>query len=338
MKGKIIAFCLTVWLVTGWAQPANDPSIQEIILEVRTNLQRFPVAMDIETITSALDPNGLKPPKVLQKEIVQYRSDGRRIDILSKRFSPDKGGQYISDDFSTRRFFNGTVAFFNQNSAGFQTFTLQSPEAIQTDAAFVPAHGNCLDGYFSHNNRDGHWTDVFEKEINSVVLLDEKEAVDGVFCLVLKADTACGNYTLWLDPQEKYCLRKVHIMLDSNDRVWGKPLKESSIPLQCYGPDNRRHYQSMEVLLGDVKTETVSGKTIPVFGLYTEHWTFNDGYRMDNQYQIRRSNIVFNPDFGALGAFEMKMPEGTVFQESLGNGNFKKYTWSQGKLIPVNKK
>ncbi len=338
MKGKIIAICLTLLSVSGWAQPAGNPSIQEILSAVRANLQRPPAAMDIETITSALDPNGLKPPKVLQKEIVQYRIDGRRIDIVTDRFAPDKSGQFISDDFSTRRFFNGTVAFFSQNSAGYQTFTLQSPESVQIDAMFVSAHGNSLDGYFSHNNRDGHWTEVFEKDIHRVVLSDQEETVDGISCLVLKADTACGNYTLWLDPKEKYSLRKAHIIMDSNDRVWGKPLKESSIPTQCYGPDNRRHYQSMEIILSDVKTETVDGKTIPVGGLYTEHWTFNDGSRMDNQYQIRRRSIIFNPDFKALGAFEMNMPDGTVFQESLGNGNFKKFTWSQGKLIPVDKK
>lgn len=338
MKEKIIAICLTVLSVSGWAQPAGNLSIQEILMTARANLQRPPAAMDIETITSALDPNGLKPPKVLQKEIVQYRIDGRRIDIVTNRFAPDKSGQLISDDFSTRRFFNGTVAFFSQNSAGFQTFTLQSPESVQMDATFVPAHGNSLDGYFSHNNRDGHWTVVLEKEINRVVLSDKNEMIEGISCLVLKADTSCGNYTLWLDPQEKYCLRKAHIIMDSNDRVWGKLLKESSIPLQCYGPDNRRYFQSMEVILSVVKTETVDGKTIPVEGLYAEHWTFNDGSRMDNQYQIRRCNIAFNPDFSALGAFVMNMPEGTVFQEALGSGNYKKYTWSQGKLIPVDKK
>ena len=173
MKGKIIAICLIALSVSGWAQSAGNPSIQEILMAVRANLQRPPVAMEIETITSALDPNGLKPPKELQKEMVQYRIDGRRIDIISNRFAPDKSGQFLSDDFSTRCFFNGTVAFFNQKSAGFQTFTLQSPESVQIDATFVPAHGNCLDGYFSHNNRDGHWTEVFEKEINRVVLLDE---------------------------------------------------------------------------------------------------------------------------------------------------------------------
>ena len=62
-----------------------------------------------------------------------------------------------------------------------------------------------------------------------------------------------------------------------------------------------------------------------------------NGHRMDNQYIIRRRNIVWNPDFRALGAFEMNLPEGTVFREDMGNGNYKKYIWSQGKMVPEKK-
>lgn len=334
MSLTISPLCLTLSLTLNLHSVAANPTLSDIIAETQKNLQRPPAAIDVETTVYALDPNGLKSPQVLQMEIVTYRKDGKRIDITTNRYTLNREGKLVSDDFSTWNFCNNEYSFSSQNSGGHQTYTFQKTEAIQTNALFVPSNGNTLDGYFNHNNSDGHWTEIFEKEIDKVILSDAKEMVNDRACLVLKADTSCGSYTLWLDPQQKFTLREAHILIDANDRVWGKPLKDSFIPFKCYGPPAGRHFQTMEVLLDNIKTEVIDGYVIPVEGIYTEHWTFDDGHRMDNQHRIRRSNIIWNPDFKALGAFEMDMPEGTVFLEDLGKGNYKKHIWSQGKMVP----
>jgi hypothetical protein len=330
MKSLISTLYLTLWLSICQYSAATAPSIQDILTVIQGNLMRPPVAMEVETTTYRVDPNGLKPPQIIQVEKANYRKDGQRVDIVTDRYTPNEEGKLVFDNFSTRHFCNGYVSFSSLNNL----FYIQPSQAIQTDASFVASNGNVLDGYFGPNNNDGHWTEIFNNEPDNIVSEDSPEKINGHLCFVVKADLSCGNYTLWLDPEQKYTLRKAHILFDPDDRVWGKPLKESSMRLKCYGPDIRRYYTAIEINLDAVETKMIDGKVIPVEGTYSLQYTFDDGYQIDTQTKIRRHNIAFNPDFKALGAFEVDVPEGTVFTEYLEGGNYKKYIWSQGKMVP----
>jgi len=145
------------------------------------------------------------------------------------------------------------------------------------------------------------------------------EQVDGFDCYVVEGDTWEGHKTVWIDPKNGYLHRKMICEGDPNN------------------PDN---LQGIEII--DTKIEYLEG--IPVVTEAERHFfrNFTDGNKQGATKATltkheKMSNVVWNPDFEAMGAFKMdKVPNGTqvVYWANDLHKTGVKFHWQDGRIVP----
>ena len=149
-------------------------------------------------------------------------------------------------------------------------------------------------------------------------LRTEMEQIDGFDCYVVEGDTPKGHKTVWIDPKHGYLHRKMICKGDPNN------------------PDNLR---GIEII--DTKIEYLEG--IPVVTEAERHFfpKFIDVNRLGatkatlTQHE-KMSNVVWNPDFEAMGAFKMdKVPNGTpvIYRANDLDKTGVKFHWQGGKIV-----
>jgi hypothetical protein len=149
-------------------------------------------------------------------------------------------------------------------------------------------------------------------------LRTEMEQVDGFDCYVVEGDTWKGHKTVWIDPKHGYLHRKMICEGDPNN------------------PDNLR---GIEII--DTKIEYLEG--IPVVTEAERHFfpKFIDENRPGatkatlTQHE-KMSNVVWNPDFEAMGAFKMdKVPNGTrvIYRANDLHKTGVKFHWQDGRIV-----
>ncbi|UCG47212.1 MAG: hypothetical protein JSU94_17180 [Phycisphaerales bacterium] len=336
MQERAIAGASTVLItsiffpVLAAGQSSPQESVKAIIAAARKNrLQMSPVSMDVEITMFRRGDDGGWNKTPIQRYIKQYRQKGDMLDLVSRRYAPDETGKLVDDNFTSRSAWNGQRSLHRQGSERHIYGWVSKKDELAKRILFSDDGGNILDGFFPHNVFDGHWTDLLEREMQKVSVRPEKEAVGEAMCRVLDADTSYGKYTLWVDEDKGCCIRQAHILVGREKLAWGKPLRESS---ERKGHEGRRYYRSLEVTLRDVVLERKGELYVPIEGSYISRIRYDDGAERHLKRAIRRRNITFNPDFAAIRAFEMDMPEGTiVFDEDFPEV---RYQWFSGKLVP----
>ena len=121
------------------------------------------------------------------------------------------------------------------------------------------------------------------------------------------------------------------------DRRLDQPMPRGSLPQQLADPrlpENQRAGTRAE--LRDIKLEQIGGRWLPVKGVLRSEETFKAGRPFKASKAITQ-RFDLAPDFVALGAFELDVPEGTrVF---IGNGDEPqdgiRLEWRGGKVVPV---
>jgi len=150
-------------------------------------------------------------------------------------------------------------------------------------------------------------------------LRTEMEQVDGFDCYVVESDTWEGHKTVWIDPKNGYLHRK----------------------MICEGdPSNPDNLRGNEII--DTKIEYIEG--IPVVTEAERHFfpKFTDGNKQGATKATltkheKMSNVVWNPDFEAMGAFKMdKVPNGTrvVYSANDLHKTGVKFHWQDGRIVP----
>ena len=93
-----------------------------------------------------------------------------------------------------------------------------------------------------------------------------------------------------------------------------------------------------------VGLDMIRGVFAPVSGRLTSITKYDDGEKDEEHMTARRDEIVLHPDFKALNAFQIGLPEGTEVRLSQDEpvGQFRetarRFRWSNGKFIPdINK-
>lgn len=56
-------------------------------------------------------------------------------------------------------------------------------------------------------------------EARSISVRDETEKINGVDCFVIDADTKCGKYKVWIDPEHGYNIAKIELQKRKGDLI-----------------------------------------------------------------------------------------------------------------------
>jgi len=177
--------------------------------------------------------------------------------------------------------------------------------------------GLAFDGYF-----------VGEKETTptllrtaQLTLMKDKEQVGGVNCLVINAVAPSGKYKVWIDPEHDYNAARVTVRQSDHDLFMGKQLPCPGLRTQVIiGGD-----ESIEF----TKFEQVEGHWLPMACEGSGTCRFQDG-KSSAKISAQRSKISLHPDFKALHAFTLEVPNGT---QVVANKPGLRLIWEDGKVV-----
>jgi hypothetical protein len=150
--------------------------------------------------------------------------------------------------------------------------------------------------------------------------------VGGANCLVIQGSGSNGKFTFWIDGQS-FLIRKASIEKNSGDTAWDRKLPYV-FPTEDGGSDSE---ESDRVEFDDVVIKQVQGVWVPVSGKLEITSTYKSGTEVTHETS-QRTNVVFNPNFAALRAFQMDgLPDGIVVHP-LHSNEYMPHVWHDGKL------
>ena len=156
------------------------------------------------------------------------------------------------------------------------------------------------------------------------------ENVGGSECFVIDADTKCGHYTVWLDPEHGYHPARVTRKAGDSDYTHGR--KFTDFP-----------GFTAFTYLDNVRFEKVADIWVPMEAYAGCDRRFVEGYFNKADHHYKRTQIILNPDHEKLGSFADPIFEDPSNDPQLINGtpvttdNIPiQYTWQDGKLIDEN--
>jgi len=170
----------------------------------------------------------------------------------------------------------------------------------------------------------GHYTQDFLGS-KKMTLHKQMEDINGHACYVIEATLPKGTIgTFWIDPAAGYNLRKV---VAHYELVGDPPDPPPGITVVA-------HTATLEYVLDNVVLEQIGGTWFPVAGICDFKETYTNGRSRHSKREVRRSNIVWNPDLDDLGAFKMDLPEGARLTNNDDESN--EYVWRNGRPEMVN--
>jgi len=189
-------------------------------------------------------------------------------------------------------------------------------------------YGSALMGFFSGSEERA---DVVLRQARTISVRDKAERINGVECYVIEADTPCGEYTVWIDPEHGYNIAKAKVELNQGKKhfFYGRPFdsKKLSFSLQT------------------VRFEKIDEVWIPVEANTWAHRIYNKGGFSKARTHTKLTKVILNPDHNALGSFVPDdIPDGakvTAFVD-LNDGFFTawdpEYRWASNAEFVVDRK
>lgn len=150
----------------------------------------------------------------------------------------------------------------------------------------------------------------------------EREAVNGVVCLVLEGRSPQGRVAAWIAPEKGYSAVKWSIEKRSHDLF-------DEVPISTRWPEVESGLVSLEVK--ELQEIPVEGKRvyIPRLATFTHVTSMRAGTKNTNNYEYKVNDIQVKPDFASLGAFKIELPEGIrVFNRDTPDVRF---YWKDGR-------
>lgn len=152
----------------------------------------------------------------------------------------------------------------------------------------------------------------------------EDQQVAGVLCQVVSGHTPVGQCTVWIDAKRGCVPLKIRVEKRAGDLWFEKPVADRPLPAGVTA--------AVELELTDIKVGTINGRHMIISATQTYNYIDDHGIPRWLKFTAERSNINLNPDFAALGAFQMTgVPEGhPVHNED--NPNLL-YVWKNGQAV-----
>jgi len=316
-----------------YAMELPKDQLSKLLQDARIYHQNIPpVAFDVECLSYFDNGGPALPEDPSEKIMINLRRKGKLIDIVASRYDRDVANGALALAYKSRYLWDGKRFFHWQQS--YEKYASRHIDATISDLDNSRKNLLCdqdtgafLEGRFWHNiDQDkGDWTELLrgQKQKN---LGNDKELVGGYPCHVISAHTAHGDYKLWIDADHGYNVRHAVIALEGDDLAWGAPLS------QWTGKrTSNRRYSRVEMEIDDVTIQEINGHFFPTEGTFVAKILYSDGTVRHRKQKVKRTNIKWNPDFDAMGAFVMDFPEGTL----VSHRDYPiQYRWSNGKLVP----
>jgi len=248
-----------------------------------------------------------------------FRQDGNRVEWLA-RVTPfgNQRDPVLGKGYVTKDIFTGSRYFNLANNIGMDPPNAIISDNYEEDFTRKQAHpkfGGVLQGR------------IFGSDYRSIPALlsahkvsvrDNPETIDGTLCHVLEATTKYGRVTVWISPEKGYNALK-WVINKSRDHFFDKTTL-SDIKLD-----------SWTAVFDSVKLQKVDDVFVPKGGAFTLTIEKTDGNTTVLNYEYKISNTQLNPDFDALGAFKIDIPNGLpVFHREFPAI---KYFWQDGRLV-----
>jgi len=286
------------------------------------------------TISSAyLPPMNLNYTNVRMYDNGERRTDGKgRIyhqsyvwgfHTVLKKYVPESKASYslevATSHFQyghnkvTRGQSNGLVTYKETQSPGWNNFRNTS------DAFFL--------GYLGVDVR----IDVILKKAKQISVRSEPAIMNGDLCYVIQAETAYGDYVLWLDSAYGYQPIRIEATKDGDDIV-------NVAALQA--PPDKRPDARETLVIDDLTFKQVQEVWIPVKGRVKSRiqWP-RHGYYFNNDIRYEITQIKLNPDHDALKSFADPIKHPGVDPELVNDTRVRLgqkgllCVWRDGKLV-----
>jgi hypothetical protein len=156
-------------------------------------------------------------------------------------------------------------------------------------------------------------------ESNGLKLIGQ-ETLSGSLCYIVEAKTIYGTFTVWIAPEKGFNALKYVIHRSGHDILRDDVHFENQGITEC-----------VEVA-DSIDVRKIDGVFIPISGKLTDNVKAGDDWESTDHVEVKRSEIVLNPDFKALGAFKISFPEGTEVTHQDIPG--RRFHWTNGKFVP----
>ena len=333
-----LACAVSVWitLATFSAQVwAESSEALAILKSYREHTERFP-NWSLTAETKSVVSGAAKNPDAVRERAVafQYLKRNGDTDILrhapgDRRDALEKGNRIVSlgEDIFFMKIINGHYR---------DTMVLEKRERVKGTGRDGPNlnGGEWLDGYLA---REGvHAADLLQQA--SDLAVRGTEVIDGHPCTVVTGTVpGRGSYTLWISPDRDHAALKAVVEKRDNDLYFDKPISEN-YPAPPEGavwtltlPGEK--YASIHLEMDGVELLEMAGLWIPSACKVKITEVNPNGEETVFEYRHTRSEIDLEPDFAALGGFELALKEGALVDIIGGPGITYKYT--KAGLTPI---
>ncbi len=234
---------------------------------------------------------------------IDQRSSGLLRDIYS-----DKWGvhlQFYNPELKSNRPPRASLFRSSRRDKAFQ------------DYSETPSHGGPLRGKLEGSNNQSIY-DLLKGAPN-LKLHDKVTKIIGYDTYLIEADTKYGVVKAWISPD-----------LDNNCLKW-EIIKDQN---QFYrdGTTTNDEFTKWTAVYDAEKVEQIDGQYIITQAKFNHKVDNGDTVLGNHTYHYNLKNIDLNPDYEALGAFKIQLPEGTVATHEEVPGI--QFRWTNGKFVP----
>lgn len=330
--------CLIAFLIvshgTAFATSMSVDELFEKSFKKNTPLNNS-VVKSQETIHN-LD-SALSEPSWSKRMFEFRRKDGFADLIINKTTNVEdiKDLGSLRNTYKTRFVFDGN-RWFQENfpSDSNMIWASFSTNKKKYDLSLPQAHGGAvLDGFLEGDKES---IDIILERASQTTIRSQMESVNGVECYVIDAETPNGKYSLWIDPEHSYNIAKAKVKKTGKDILNGKPLNQYSETeaikrLREKGMKIPGQKLEFSFELDGVKFEKYNDVWIPTEANFQSITKYKDGREIKTIRNYKRTNIDFNPDFAAIGAFVPSIPDGAKVYLDEAPGI--RYRWQNGKPV-----
>jgi hypothetical protein len=307
--------------VCSFAQ-AKDPNATEVLRRYKDSLsylQSVSMRIKIDVDVDANHPNKWFCP---YEEHFIFRQDNDRAEWLGQhRLFDDNGNIDPNQSKVIKQIITGDVYL------GLPACPLNAPprgaligsdcEEKRKALLINPEYGGPLFGrMFSISQKS--IAELLGQSTN-LYLRNQQENINGVACYVLDATTKYGRVAAWIAPEKGYSTLKwsIHKSKTRGDLFDERPLSSN-------------HWVAV---FDSVEVQELNGVFVTTGGCLTLTINFTDERKRVSYHKYEVSEVHLNPDFDALGAFKIDLPDGTrVFVKESPGVN---YVWQDGKIVPA---
>jgi len=337
--GISVLIVLSAWAAGGIAEPRTthfpenrsieqtptDLDANTVLHQAGVEYYKHPSLLyDSETIVTWPDREFKPGDRTELRYVCRFIQNKERIDWSKELFETVDGKEVLFKD--TREIWDGSKFLFRTKLPDdmdmHNAYFTKNKSTINT-LMQVDRKDSFLDGILGQIG-SGHYTqDLLDSE--QMTLHKQMEEIDGHACYVIEAIFGKGIIgKFWIDPAAGYNLRKVV----AHYELVGDP------PEPPPGVIVINSTATLEYVIDDIVIEQIGGIWFPVAGICDFKTTYTDGSSHHSKREVRRTNVVWNPDLDALGAFKMDLPDGARISNQDDESN--DYVWRNGRPEKVN--